>query len=154
MAKALWLSLALGLGAFHCLNGQTPDTLYARRAHGPIRIDGLMDESDWGQAKGVTNFFEQFPLDSCLAVGQTVVRMMFDDDYIYVGAVMYNLPDDRNYVTPSLRRDFRGEANDAIVIVFDPFQDNTNAFQFGVNPLASSGKAWWPTEETKVPTST
>ncbi len=135
MAKALWLSLAFGLGAFICLHGQTTDTLYARRAHGPIRIDGLMDEPDWGQAKGVTNFFEQFPLDSCLAVGQTVVRMMFDGDFIYVGAVMYNLPDDRNYVTPSLRRDFRGEANDAIVIVFDPFQDNTNAFQFGVNPF-------------------
>lgn len=135
MTKALWLALALSLGALSRANAQSPDTLHAGIATGTIRIDGLMDEPDWGQVRGASGFFQQFPMDSCLAVGQTVVRILHDEDYIYIGAVMYNLPDERKYVTPSLRRDFRGEANDAIVIVFDPFQDNTNAFQFGVNPF-------------------
>lgn len=135
MAKALWITLAMSLGLFWRADAQKRDTIFAGQATEPIRIDGLLDEPDWQTVRGANNFFQQFPMDSCLAVGQTVVRILHDDNYIYVGAVMYNLPDPRKYVTPSLRRDYRGEANDAIVIVFDPFQDNTNAFQFGVNPF-------------------
>jgi hypothetical protein len=40
----------------------------------------------------------------------------------------------RKYVSTSLRRDFRGEQNDAIVFVLDTFNDKTNAFSFGINP--------------------
>jgi hypothetical protein len=135
MIRTLWIALGIFLGWTSALRAQTPDTLFAPRTTAEIRVDGLLDEPDWGRARGASAFFQQFPIDTCLAVGQTSVRILFDQDYIYIGALMYNLPDERNYVTPSLRRDFRGEANDAVVIVFDPFQDNTNAFQFGVNPF-------------------
>jgi hypothetical protein len=47
---------------------------------------------------------------------------------------MYNLGP-RKYVTPSLRRDYRGEANDGVTFVFDTFKDRTNAFMFGINPF-------------------
>lgn len=135
MIRIFWIALAILPGWALTLCAQTPDTLFAPRARAEIRIDGLLDEPDWNLAKGAFSFHQQFPIDTCLANGQTSVRILFDDDYIFIGAVMYNLPDPRGYVTPSLRRDFRGEANDAVVIVFDPFQDNTNAFQFGVNPF-------------------
>ncbi len=135
MPKSFCLLVALFLGTGLHLSAQFPDTLYAGTASGAIRIDGLMDEPDWGLVRGASGFFQQFPMDTCLAVGQTTVRVLHDKDFIYVGGLMYNLPDARRYVTPSLRRDFRGEANDAIVVVLDPFQDNTNAFSFGVNPF-------------------
>jgi hypothetical protein len=47
---------------------------------------------------------------------------------------MHNLGP-RKYVTPSLRRDFRGEANDSFVVQLDTYQDKTNSFQFGSNPF-------------------
>ncbi|MCB0643269.1 MAG: carbohydrate binding family 9 domain-containing protein, partial [Phaeodactylibacter sp.] len=37
-------------------------------------------------------------------------------------------------VTPSLRRDFRAGGNDNISLIFDTFNDKTNAFLFGINP--------------------
>ncbi len=61
------------------------------------------------------------------------MKIAFDDQNLYIAAVMENLGP-RKYVSTSLRRDFRGEQNDAIVFVMDTFNDKTNAFSFGINP--------------------
>lgn len=114
---------------------QDQPTLLIKRATGAIKVDAVIDEADWQAADVAKNFMQYFPADTILAHAQTEVRVTYDDNFIYVGAKMYNLPGDRSYVTPSLRRDYRGEANDGITVVIDPFQDNTNAFQFGVNPF-------------------
>lgn len=106
-----------------------------QRATGNVTLDAVLDEADWQRAAVATNFKQFFPADTSYANSQTEVRMTYDDDFIYIGAKMYNLPGERSYVTPSLRRDYRGEANDGVTVVLDPFQDNTNAFQFGVNPF-------------------
>jgi hypothetical protein len=39
-----------------------------------------------------------------------------------------------NYIIPSLRRDFRASGNDNISLLFDTFNDGSNAFFFGTNP--------------------
>lgn len=111
-----------------------PEGLTIRRAVDPIVIDGEMTESTWKSAEVAAQFMQYFPFDSSYAKAQTEVRMAYDDHFIYLYAVMYN-HGPRKYVTPSLRRDFRGEANDSFVVSFDTYQDNTNAFQFGVNPF-------------------
>ncbi len=120
------------------LSGQDRPELYIKRASGAIVLDGVLDEADWLQADVATNFMQYFPFDTSLANVQTEVRMTYDDNFLYFGAKMYNLSKDRQrkeYVTPSLRRDYRGEANDGITLILDPFRDNTNAFQFGLNPF-------------------
>ena len=99
-----------------------------------VTVDGIMDDVDWKTAEVAKDFKQYFPFDSSYAKVATEVRMTYDDHFIYLFAIMHNL-EPRKYVTPSLRRDFRGEANDAFVLVLDTYQDNTNAFQFGVNPF-------------------
>jgi len=108
--------------------------LAIQRASGPITIDGEMNEPDWSKADVARDFMQYFPFDSSYARAQTEVRMLYDDQFIYLLAIMHNTGP-RQYVTPSLRRDFRGEANDAFVVSFDTYMDNTNAFQFGTNPF-------------------
>ncbi len=76
---------------------------------------------------------QYFPSDTSLSKVKTRVKVAFDDDNIYLAAVMEN-NEPREYISTSLRRDYRGEANDGITFVFDTFNDKTNAFQFGVNP--------------------
>lgn len=110
-----------------------PDGLHIKKAKGPIIIDANMDEADWAEAEVTGKFMQYFPYDSSFAQAQTEVRMTYDEHFIYLYAIMYN-EGPRKYVTPSLRRDFRGEANDNFVVTFDTYQDNTNAFQFGINP--------------------
>lgn len=108
--------------------------LAIRRATGPITIDAEMNEPDWATAAVADKFKQFFPYDSSYAKAQTEVRMTYDDQFIYVFAIMHNTGP-RKYVTPTLRRDFRGEANDSFVVSLDTYMDNTNAFQFGVNPF-------------------
>ena len=108
--------------------------LNIRKATSKVTVDGIMDDADWKTAEVAKDFKQYFPFDSSAAIVPTEVRMTYDDHFIYVFAIMHN-NEPRKYVTPSLRRDFRGEANDAFVLVLDTYQDNTNAFQFGVNPF-------------------
>src|SRR6185295_17257092 len=109
--------------------------LRIKKATGHITIDGVMNEPDWQTADVAGHFKQMFPFDSSYAVAQTEIRMTYDDRFVYVYAVMYNRDSSRKYVTPSLRRDFRGPTNDGISIVLDTYKDRTNGFMFGVNPF-------------------
>lgn len=121
------ISLTLYIGTF-------AQTLVARKINGSITLDGEMNEPEWLEAHVAGNFRQYFPFDTAYANAQTEIRILYDDVNIYLFAKMYN-NGPRSYVTPSLRRDFRGEANDGISFVFDTFRDRTNAFMFGVNPF-------------------
>ena len=98
----------------------------------PITIDAVLNEADWDRADVAGNFWQQFPTDSLQAKAQTEIKMLFDDENLYVGIKVYAAGDD--YVIPSLRRDFRAGGNDNITLLFDTFNDATNAFIFGSNP--------------------
>jgi len=115
---------------------QDNDSILVKKTTIPIKIDGVIDEI-WEQAAYASDFWQYFPMDTSLAWNPTEVRMLYDDNFIYYLAIAKTrIPDVMgSYVTPSLKRDFRGEANDAVTLTFDPFQDETNAFQFGVNPF-------------------
>jgi hypothetical protein len=110
------------------------NSITIRKASAPIKLDGVLDDPDWQNTDVATNFRQYFPYDSSLANAQTEIRLTYDENFIYIGAKMFNLGP-RKYVTPSLRRDYRGEANDGVTVVFDTFKDRTNAFSFGVNPF-------------------
>ncbi len=97
-------------------------------------MDGILDDPGWQFTEVASQFHQFFPYDSSLANAQTEIRLTYDEHFIYLGAKMFN-NGPRKYVTPSLRRDYRGEANDGISVVLDTFKDRTNAFVFGVNPF-------------------
>ncbi|OEK04666.1 DUF5916 domain-containing protein [Roseivirga misakiensis] len=99
-----------------------------------IIIDGKVDDL-WSYADSAYNFQQYFPMDTSLAYAQSVAKILYDDQFIYVLGVMQNPDGERGYITPSLRRDFFGDANDSFSILIDAFQDNTNAFIFGINPF-------------------
>jgi hypothetical protein len=86
------------------------------------------------QLRSSEGFRQYFPYDSSAAIDQTEVRMTYDDQFIYVAAKMYR-SGSQQYVTPSLRRDFRGAGFDVIAVILDTYKDRTNAFSFGVNPF-------------------
>lgn len=108
--------------------------LHIKKAKSTIELDGEMSEPDWAEAEVADHFKQYFPFDSSYAKAPTEVRLTYDDHFLYVFAIMHNLGP-RQYITPSLRRDFRGEANDGFTITLDTYKDRTNAFQFGVNPF-------------------
>jgi len=131
MPKIYFLSLFLCV--FFLSNAQSePKSFTVKFIEEEIKIDGSLDESIWETAESANNFQQYFPSDSILAVQQTEIKMLYSSTTLYVGSKVYTSGDD--YVVPSLQRDFRAGGNDNISIMFDTFNDGTNAFLFGSNP--------------------
>lgn len=110
---------------------ETNYTLTVRQATGAILLDGQLDEADWQRADSVDNFRQFFPFDSSEAGARTTVRVLFDKDFLYVGAICYQ---PRRYVITSLKRDFPPGQSDLFSVNLDPFRDKLNGFNFAVSP--------------------
>lgn len=108
-----------------------PGQLLVRRVQTPITLDGVLDEASWYGGKPADQFWQFFPVDTVSAQGQTEIFMAYDDDFLYVGVKCHSLA--ASYITPSLRRDYNFSGSDNISILFDPFNDRTNAMLFGMN---------------------
>ncbi len=131
----LWRILLGGWLVWSAAYAQQPAlrTYAIRRAAGPIRIDGLLNDPGW-RGVGVANaFFQHFPDDSIPARWQSEVRMTFDDRFLYVG-VFCRDSSAGGYVIESLKRDFSFPKNDAFAVTLDPTEDKTTGFNFTTSP--------------------
>lgn len=115
-------------------NGQSEESmLYLKRTTDKIVLDGVLDEASWFSGRPAASFWQYFPVDSAQAIGQTEIYMAYDDEMLYVGVKCTSTDD--QYIVPSLKRDYRFSGNDNISLLFDTYNDQTNAFLFGINPL-------------------
>ena len=134
------LQIALFLVVIKGFSQATPNkTVYVKYVTEPIMVDAILDEESWSDAKPATNFWQHFPTDTQQAKQQAEIKMMFDDRNLYVGMKVYSSNND--FIIPSLRRDFRASGNDNITMLFDTFNDGTNAFFFGTNPYGVKREA-------------
>ncbi|MDX1406690.1 MAG: carbohydrate binding family 9 domain-containing protein, partial [Saprospiraceae bacterium] len=131
MTRLLYLAIFLMSASLANANG-TPSA-HVRKTDQPITLDGRLDEAAWSSTEPVTGFWQHFPTDSLQSEYQTEIFLLYDDQALYVGARCYT--SGRNFVVPSLKRDYRAGGNDNITFMFDPFNDGSNAFVFGINPL-------------------
>lgn len=84
MATSVVFSAAMSAAAEPAAQFERPS--YAiHRAAGPITIDGRLDEADWFAAPRFPAF--QFPWHTSGEREQTVAKMLWDDDYVYVAHV-------------------------------------------------------------------
>jgi hypothetical protein len=107
--------------------------LRAARAARPPSVDGRLDEAAWAAADSADDFVQQLPHTGMPARFRTVVRVLYDADFLYVGAMNYD-PEPGRAITAGLERDFVSTNSDAIGIGLDTFHDRRNSFLFIVNP--------------------
>jgi len=97
-------------------------------------IDGFLHEPAWSSAAIADQFQMNFPFDSIPAVSKTVVRVLYDQNNLYISATCHHQAD-KDYVVQSLKRDFVFKENDAFGIYINAFNDETNGLYFAVNPF-------------------
>ncbi|MCG8322883.1 MAG: carbohydrate binding family 9 domain-containing protein [Cytophagales bacterium] len=114
-------------------NQREQSVIMMRKIQGPIKVDGLTDEPAWQQVEAVSGFYQNFPTDSLPAIAKTEVKMMFDDDFLYISAVCYN--EGRDYIVASLKRDYEFSTTESFNLYVDTYNDLTNGFTFGISPL-------------------
>ena len=116
-----------------CAFSQTTNkSVSVKFINNPITLDAELSEDEWKNTKGASGFWQYFPLDSIQAKQQAIIKFLFDDDNLYVGIKVNALAN--SFIIPSLRRDFSAGGSDNITLLFDTFNDGTNAFIFGTNP--------------------
>src|SRR6188768_275594 len=63
--------------------------LRAKRASAEIKIDGDLSEQSWKDAEASSPFLNKWPSDSGYASVKTEVKMMFNDQFLFVSAINY-----------------------------------------------------------------
>lgn len=107
--------------------------LHAHRLGGErIRLDGRLDEGAWARADSIADFVQWEPDNMAPMTERTVLRVLYDERYLYVGVRLYESEPDR--ITTGLGRRDDLPSSDAFFVGFDPRHDHLTGFIFGTNP--------------------
>ena len=106
----------------------------------PISLDGRLDDAAWAAATPITSFTQQKPTEGAPATERTEVRILYDDDAIYIGARMFD-SHGRAGVTSRLTRRDDDPESDVLRVDFDPYHDRLHSVEFDVNPAGWKGDA-------------
>ena len=102
-----------------------------------IEVDGWLDEGAWGQADSTDGvFWTVIPEQGYPSSERTVVRIVYDEKNLYIGAVLYDSEPDK-LVSAGLEQDFATTASDIFGIAIDSYWDRQNAFLFAINPAGA-----------------
>ena len=134
----LFSSLGFSLLAQNEFSNDGNYILHIKKATAKIIIDGKLDETDWQTATPYTDFKQNYPSDTSQAEMQTIARITFDDQFIYVSGVCYQ---PHKYTVQSLRRDYPNSSSDNFFVTLDPFRDKLNGFYFASTPYGVEKEA-------------
>jgi uncharacterized protein DUF5916/cellulose/xylan binding protein with CBM9 domain len=95
-------------------------------------IDGVLDDRVWQSATPLTEFVQAEPFEGQPASEITEVRIVYDDEAIYIGVALHD-SDPSQIVTTDTRRDAGLGEMDSFQIIFDTYRDQQNGFVFGTN---------------------
>jgi hypothetical protein len=111
--------------------GERPIGTATRVTDAPV-IDGVLDDSAWQNVEVLGGFTQAEPFSGQPASLTTDVRIVYDDDALYVSALMHD-SDPSRIVTTDTRRDSSLTNMDSFQIILDTYHDQQNGFVFGTN---------------------
>ncbi len=105
--------------------------IYASRITQPIVIDGLLDEISWKKVEGIDSFVQRDPDEGVAPTQNTIIKIVYDDAALYIGAQMYDGSPD-SIIARLARKDFDTNS-DAFVVFLDPYNDKRSGYYFGIS---------------------
>ena len=127
-----------------------PPVAQAVRREGIVNIDGRLDDAAWAKAAPITDFRQSQPNDGAKASLPTEVRILYDDEALYIGARMTDPQGALGARAPLARRDQLLDANgnngsfnslttDKLIVMLDPYHNHIDEAWFEVNPAGVRG---------------
>ena len=106
-----------------------PKNIRAVKVSQAPRIDGSLEDVVWQLAPVATDFITNTPVYGKPASTRTEVKVIYDNSAIYIGAYIYDNPDQiRRQFTPR-DQELRADV-DYFSVFLDTYKDRQNAFQF------------------------
>jgi cellulose/xylan binding protein with CBM9 domain len=134
---AALLSAAVGCAA-------KPDEVAAvrsaecRRASGPIKLDGVLDEDAWKKAPPLRDFAVFW--QNRKPKTATTARLLWDDDYLYFAAEM----EDADLYAVVKERNGMTWYDDVFELFFKPSEEKLAYYEFQVNALNTDLELYFP----------
>jgi hypothetical protein len=141
LSRRWWLAAVLAVAAgstplfAQSLAVSSPDgrrQMTAVRLSGAITLDGVLDDEAWSKAVPASGFIQADPREGEPATENTDVRVVYDDEYLYIGAHLFD-SDPAAIVINEIRKDFAGREQDSFEVLLDTFADRRNGFVFATN---------------------
>lgn len=117
-----------------CGLGFSQRSIQATKTEQAPKIDGSLDDVAWKNASIATDFVQNFPTFGLKASIKTEVKVIYNDNAIFIGAYMHEDPSMiRKQITP---RDGEQQSDvDYFSVFFDTYNDQQNGFQFLVTSM-------------------
>ena len=119
--------------------GATPSMRVGRAPEPPV-LDGLVNEATWATADVASGFLQREPREGQPASERTEVRVLYDDENLYIGVIAYD-SNPAAVLATEMRRDALGSrfggSDDIFSVLLDTFHDGRSAFLFTVNALGT-----------------
>ena len=104
------------------------------------RVDGSLSDEVWKLATPITDFVQKIPVEGASPTVATEVRILYDNDAIYVGARLARK--DPSAIRTSLtRRDGESDA-EVFTVSFDSYLDRRTAYSFSISSGGVRGDAY------------
>ncbi len=92
-----------------------------------LKADGYLDESEWSNAPSMALDFQVEPFQGNKASFSSQVKMLYNQQFLYVAAILKDTIGKNAYRAPNLKRDYQFVENDLFGIAIDGFNDKRNA---------------------------
>ena len=102
----------------------------------PPVINGILDDDCWKNARIFTDFIQYEPYSGVPSMQKTVARVVYDNEGIYVGAMLYDSSPDSIRAEMGPRDGDRDIIADYFNVDIGPYNDGINGFSF---KLTASG---------------
>ena len=143
MKKGIILGcLLLGFVGFTYGLNNEKRTLKVNKTNATPHIDGRLDDAAWEHAIIAKDFIQYEPYNGNNASQPTEVRIIYDDQAIYFGAMMHDTSPDSIIKDLGVRDEFSGMNSDLFTVIISTFNDGVNAVEFMVSAsgVQSDGK--------------
>ena len=139
-ATAICLALS---GAWSSSSAQQPSedelpVLEAYRLNGAdVQLDGRIAEEFWSSAVPISDFRQQEPVEGGEPSERTEVRVAYDEDNLYIGAIIYDDPE--GILAFQRERDAPLSTDDRFMWILDTFRDGRTGYFFEINAAGLMG---------------
>ncbi len=134
MKKTLHLFLLFFLSIRLCLaggvNGEKKVMIAIRVESDDLVVDGSLSEAQWQNGTWYGDFIQHEPYEGKAPSQETLFKILYDDDNVYVGIRALDTSPDSISQRRSRRDDIDG---DFVGVLFDSYFDRRTAFAFVVN---------------------
>lgn len=110
--------------------------VFGIRTDSTLVVDGLLDEPIWESAPEASHFIQLQPEKGNPASERTVVKVLFDDRYIYFGFWCYDTEAEK-IAARMTKRDTDIRSDDSVYVMLDTFHDRRTCYFVCTNLLGT-----------------